>query len=161
MIIFFDVKPIVGNVPALQICTPWYFPLNPTQASQPCDPWQTKDFLDAMNKIPDDQCNHCLPDCDTTIYKTSLTSTKFRRCDEKNMGMSMLCTMDPGKYSLPSIWSQQVKNDYENNFGVMPSYVGDLPPRKAKKCVAHGRNSRYYGCWVNVLTRNWLQPLLN
>ncbi len=107
-----------------KVCTPWYFPSEPGGKTQPCDPWQTQDFLAKMAAIPDDQCNHCLPDCITTVYETSVTSAHFRRCDNKNLGASPLCKLDVDKVALPPIWAQQVKEDYVNTLGVMPSYIG-------------------------------------
>jgi hypothetical protein len=40
------------------------------------------------------------------------------------MGVSPLCTLDLDKVAMPPIWGQQVKEDYINTYGVMPSYIG-------------------------------------
>ena len=112
-----------------QTCIPWYFPtLN--QTSQPCDPFSTKEFLDFMSKTPDQKCRYCLPDCQATIYQTLATSGKFRRCDEKNFGMSLLCT--PNQVASPPIWSQAVKEDYSNTLGALPEYVGTKETNKRR-----------------------------
>ncbi len=106
-----------------QICTPWYFPYVPGVTSRPCDPWGAYDFLEAMSTIPDSQCDHCLPDCEMPIYSTSATTAKFRRCDEKNFGLSLLCSGSLEDLATPPIWGQDVKEDYVNFLGAMPDYV--------------------------------------
>lgn len=107
-----------------EACIPWYFPPVSNQ-TKPCDPWSTKQFLDVMSRPPDNQCDHCLPDCETIIYQTTSTATKFRRCDEKNFGMSLLCSPFMEEVSKPPIWAQHVKEDYTNDLGVLPFYVND------------------------------------
>ena len=104
---------------------PWYFPSPPDQTAPPCDPWQSKEFLNFMSTVPDNKCEDCLPDCITTIYKSSATSAEFRRCDEKNAGNSLLCSLEPDLVAVPPIWGQDVKEDYGNSFGAMPNYVKD------------------------------------
>lgn len=107
-----------------EICIPWYFP-PVSNATKPCDPWSTKQFLQVMSRPPDNQCDHCLPDCETIIYSTTSTASKFRRCDEKNFAMSLLCSPFLDQVSKPPIWAQHVKEDYVNDMGVLPFYVGD------------------------------------
>ena len=49
---------------------------------------------------------HCLPDCEETIYKASVSAAPFRDCDAKNFGVSSLCnfgvsgsaTIDPPRW---------------------------------------------------------------
>ena len=85
-----------------------------------------------MSKTPDKECEMCLPDCITTMYKSSITNAKFRRCDEKNIGMSLLCRLNLNEIATPPIWGQDLKEDYINSIGAMPSYVemGDLTNKR-------------------------------
>ena len=59
-------------------CIPWYFiPIDENVAF--CDPWKAKDFLGFMkNMDPRKDCRHCLPDCETTTYEASHSSSSFR-----------------------------------------------------------------------------------
>ena len=70
------------------------------------------------------RCGHCLPDCESTIYTSSVSATPLRRsiinklgrwhwkilirCDTKNIGLTMLCKFN-GDVPLPAVWSHQVK----------------------------------------------------
>ena len=105
-------------------CYPWYLPA-PESGYTPCDPWQTKEFNTFMEQIPDKTCDYCLPDCQQTIYETSITSAPFRRCDAKNLGTSLLCNLDPDAVANPPIWAHQVLDDYSSTLGVRPSYLSD------------------------------------
>jgi len=100
-------------------CTPWYYPSLDTNI---CDPWQTKIFLEAIfGGVTADKCSHCLPDCESTIYTSSVSATPLRRCDTKNIGLTMLCKFN-GDVPLPAVWSHQVLEEYKK------SYQGeDLP----------------------------------
>ena len=59
-------------------CTPWYLPQG--KNSIICDPWRTRDFLDALNSVHTNQsnCKDCLPDCEMVKTKPFLSSAKFR-----------------------------------------------------------------------------------
>ena len=60
-------------------CMPWYFPVNDTSHIRLCDPWEARMFRHAMNSMPFDECDSCLPDCTTTVYTASVTAAPFRR----------------------------------------------------------------------------------
>ena len=102
-------------------CTPWYYPrwpehhaflsplLLPSADTKICDPWRSKIFLEAIfGGVAPERCAHCLPDCESTTYTTSVSATPLRRCDTKNIGLTMLCKFD-GDVPLPAIWSHQVE----------------------------------------------------
>ena len=59
-------------------CTPWYLPQG--KNSTICDPWQTREFLDALNAVHTNRsnCKDCLPDCEMVKTKPFLSSAKFR-----------------------------------------------------------------------------------
>ena len=90
-----------------QPCAPWFLPtMNSTGTI--CDPWEAENFEDNFNTVPDGTCMHCLPDCNTVLYETSVTAVPFRRCDFRNLGVSALCSVDVPLPPSPQIWSKQV-----------------------------------------------------
>jgi hypothetical protein len=61
-----------------------------------CDPWENELLLEAMEiDFPQDSCRLCLPECNHVIYQQTLSTQKFRKCDEKNFGMSDLVSILP------------------------------------------------------------------
>ena len=109
-------------------CIPWYFPINDTSKSRLCDPWEARQFRTHMNSIPFGTCSHCLPDCSTTLYTASVTAAPFRRCDYKNLGISVLCDFEEALE--PPIWGQQVLDQYVSDLKLkdaseVPSYIQD------------------------------------
>ena len=115
----FECQLLYGQKESKSDCTPWFFPSTCKNTLVPsgkcncsivlanffCDPWQTKHFLDKMRRAP--PCSHCLPDCESTIYTSSVSATPLRRCDTKNIGMTPLCSFEEDM-ALPTIWSHQV-----------------------------------------------------
>ena len=104
-------------------CVPWYLPVNDTSGTELCTPWEIMEFQQEMDATPGDYCDHCLPDCTTTIYKASVTAAPFRHCDYKNLGTSYLCDFD-GTVS-PKIWGQDVQDQYANEMSSVPFYVSN------------------------------------
>ena len=49
-------------------CSAWFFPLVHDNDSM-CDPWQKVDLYGAMTNIQEEDCPHCLPDCNRIIYQ--------------------------------------------------------------------------------------------
>ena len=84
-------------------CVPWFLPKK--DGTVMCDPWQTQEFLKQFDSTI--RCPHCLPDCDTTKFQSSVYAAPFRRCDSRNMGLSPLCNLESSVY--PTIWSSQVR----------------------------------------------------
>ena len=78
-----------------------------------CDPWDTTIFVNNMKKIPDKQCHYCLPDCEITIYETSISSAPFQSCDHTNLESSSMCKLTSGKGFNPPIWINEVKTQYK------------------------------------------------
>ena len=88
-------------------CTPWFFPFQNLNHRM-CDPWEKSEMMEIMkNDIPDDACIKCLPDCNRIIYQKSVSVQPFRICDEKNFGMSRLCSLENVELK-PQIWGKQV-----------------------------------------------------
>ena len=38
-------------------------------------------------------CSHCLPDCEETSFTSSVTSSRFRRCDYRSLGSTTVCKL--------------------------------------------------------------------
>ena len=103
-------------------CMPWYFPMNDNSTMRLCDPWEARDFLKHSRLTPPNTCDGCLPDCETTVYKASVTAAPFRRCDYKNLGTSQLCNFEDNLS--PPIWGQQVLSQYSAEAdGNVPEYI--------------------------------------
>ena len=109
---------------SLPSCTPWFFPFEDVKRYKFCSPWEIKEILEKIEyDIPPKACDACLPDCQQVIYQKSVTTAPFRRCTEKNFGMSKLCKLDPLAYLMkPQIWANQVI-DQLNNTNINLSYV--------------------------------------
>ena len=88
-------------------CNPWFFPSIET-TERVCDPWEKTRVLEAMqNDVPLNACEYCWPDCDRIIYHPMVTTQEFRVCNEKNFGMTDLCSFDAIDV-WPQIWGDQV-----------------------------------------------------
>ena len=76
------------------LCTPWNFPFK-SNFSRMCDPWEKARTLIVMSKeVPASACSYCLPDCNQVIYQPVISTSKFRGCDELNLGMTDLCSFN-------------------------------------------------------------------
>jgi len=53
-------------------------------------------------------------DCNRVIYQQSISTQKFRTCDEKNFGMSDLCSLQ-NYLPKPQIWGTQILNQLPQN----------------------------------------------
>ena len=95
-------------------CIPWYFPIS-DEPTNICNPWESREFFDYMNSIKGGNCPHCLPECNNTIYDTSIVTLPFRKCDLVNMEMSFLCKLSSDSKPFPKMFSSQI--DY---YGMAP-----------------------------------------
>ena len=104
-------------------CVPWYMPQN--GSSPICGPWQTSMFQKIMGRSF--SANHsqsgCLPDCDSVKYSYTLSMAKFRRCDQRNLNYSPLCSLTP-KFS-PAPWQKSIIDIYKLAESI-PVYVRQL-----------------------------------
>ena len=103
-----------------------------------------------MDATRGDYCDHCLPDCTTTIYKASVTAAPFRHCDYKNLGTSYLCDFD-GTVS-PKIWGQDVQDQYANEISSVPFYVSNDAESSYRK---YAGINKYFSLFIVFLT-NWI-----
>ena len=114
-----------------QGCTPWYFPFV-DENFKLCDPYQTMIIRKAMQNVPDGECNYCLPDCIRTIYKHSVTTQPFRRCDERNWNLSDLCKIDT-EVKKPQIWGRQFIEQFNRKNITIPASFVESSKRTIKK----------------------------
>ena len=118
-VVEFAMSIAVGDVQ----CVPWYMPQN--GSSPICGPWQTSKFQKIMGRAF--SANHsqsgCLPDCHSVKYSYTLSMAKFRRCDQRNLNYSPLCSLTP-KFS-PVPWQKSIRDIYELSENI-PRYVREL-----------------------------------
>ena len=109
------------------ICTPWFFPFS-DEGHIMCNPWESAELIAIMeHNIPKDECSWCLPDCSRTIYQYTASFQPFRKCDEKNFGVSGLCNLEmTSSLPQPQIFGTQVLDQLNNTNGSIPSYAVNL-----------------------------------
>jgi hypothetical protein len=91
-----------------RVCTPWYFPINDKDHTV-CNPWEAQNISIIMqNQVPSNHCDHCLPDCKRTIYSMTISSQPFRRCDERSLEVSPMCSVLRKNIPKPEMWGRQV-----------------------------------------------------
>ena len=97
------------------MCTPWYFPFN-DENFRICDPWETEYLITIIElRVPKSECDRCLPDCNRVIYQKSISTQAFRKCDERNFGMSSLCSLNNIETQLkPQMWGKLALEKLEN-----------------------------------------------
>ncbi len=103
---------IIGYVRTI-LSTPRYLPSGDGPNSTMCDPWEAQKFYNKMRLVPDGTFNHCLPDCSATSYQASVTSVPFRKCDDKNMGVSLLCDLTGDNTISPPIYGSALHYEYQ------------------------------------------------
>ena len=77
-----------------------------------CDPWDTIEFVNNMKNTPDENCEHCLPDCEITVYETAVSSAPFESCDHTNLETSSMCSLTSGDEFNPPIWMRDTKQQF-------------------------------------------------
>ena len=114
-------------------CLPWFFPTSNDDSVQMCSPWESYEFFQIFtNKIPDNLCPQCLPDCSVTLYEPSVITQPFYLCDAGNLGVSEFCTFNTKKFlPMQNKLLFQILNEYydpkTNSFINEPTYLKNLP----------------------------------
>jgi len=105
-------------------CTPWYLPFG-NETHYLCDPWQSLEFDSQITKGASGlNCTECLPDCRRTLIQSKLSSVPFIKCDERNFGMTELCSV--GKANIltkPHIFGKDVLDEFRLGYKKNPSYL--------------------------------------
>lgn len=106
---------IVWSLPAISDLTPL------------CDPFEALDFMNLFQQSSrGNNCSYCLPDCNQVTYKHSITSERFRSCDEKNFGSSPMCNFyDIASLSKPQLFGAQVIRQLQNRSNLLAQFVSD------------------------------------
>jgi hypothetical protein len=120
--LFYAQKIMHDKYPNLIICFPWFYQSNESSPTI-CDPWQAAEMLKIMWDIPDKICNGCLPDCSSTIFKTRISTTPFRKCSLINMHNSSFCNMYNHKSITPSMLDNLVIKDFEKRYRSLSYYM--------------------------------------
>ena len=89
-----------------------------------CNPWENMEYLDHMEKMPDDTCDHCLPDCTATICDRRVSSAIFKPCDHTNLESSKMCQLTGNEQINPPPFFDNVNSQYKDDTQEPPSSVG-------------------------------------
>jgi hypothetical protein len=104
-------------------CIPWFFP-TADEFPTICDSWETVTLFNLMLNVPDSDCKHCLPDCSTTIYKSSISAVPFRECSLHNMGVSKFCNFSDlsstKNFKMPF---EILTDNYDSRFMKIPATI--------------------------------------
>jgi hypothetical protein len=128
-------------------CTPWPLPFV-DEGHEMCNLNSYLATLDALdNEVSPDGCRCCLPDCERVIYSPMITTQKFKVCDKKNFGMSLLCNYKSVNFK-PQIWAKQAldllnvsrsTNVINNNLNALMS-----SRREIKSSLFQNTETQYY-----------------
>ena len=107
-----------------EICYPWFLPAKNEVTQQFCNPWNLVKFKEIMkNQVPNDYCDHCLPDCTTTKYDSSISYAKFRKCDITSTGgNNMLCDLINNPMN-PAVWTSVAQKEYRHANASVPWFL--------------------------------------
>ena len=104
-------------------CIPWFYPVPDNEHIKMCNPWNTAKFQKILSEdIPNDECIHCLADCTTTVYETSISYAKFQECDHTNIGVNRLCDMETGDLN-PAPWTYLAQKEFTSSNKSLPWYL--------------------------------------
>ena len=122
-------KQMIQNNLTKNECVPWFYPKGDEHIFKLCDPWGMRTFQNLFQNINDEQCNHCLPDCRSTHYLTTLSSAPFGYCDRTNLMLSPLCDLSTKRMMMnPPIWKHTIQREYETFNGKnQPEFMTSQP----------------------------------
>ena len=127
------------------MCTPWFYPAEDEKIKKFCNPWNIQKFQQIMdNQIPPNQCEHCLPDCNTTKYKTDIAYSGLHKCNVNSIGgTSILCDLvnDPLN---PAPWSNIAIHEYQESNATVPWFLETFQADRSSNASKFS-NVRYLG----------------
>ena len=137
------------NLKSANSCLPWFYPRNDEDNLKFCDPWAAKKFNEIFNRqVPENECNHCLDDCSSTVYESMATHTKLPGCDSTNVGSSF-CSLIHGEMNPPP-WITDAQNEFLNANQMIPAYLDtDLSRKKDGNAKFSSQRSRYQGGYID------------
>ena len=130
-------------------CIPWFYPsIENGKDVKMCDPWNTEKFKKVLKEqIPKDHCNHCLPDCETTRYDSSVSYAELQKCDRTTIGSTnILCDLVSGLLN-PAPWVDIAQNEYRQADQPIPWYLETNSSSGIKSSLSTTRfsNERFKG----------------
>ena len=125
--LLFAQKIVLGKYPNLQPCMPWFFPSTDI-APFACDPWIAAEMYECMLDVPEYECKHCLPDCQTTIYHTRISAVPLRQCLLQNAGLGLFCKGNQDSLSNLKITGSFLENHYNRRLDTLPFFMKSLFP---------------------------------
>jgi hypothetical protein len=106
--LFFAQQQLMDMLGSSTACTPWYFPII-DKDHVVCNPWEAQIISVIMqSQVPSNQCDYCRPDCRRSIYSMTISSQPFRRCDERSLEVSPMCSVLRKNIPKPEMWGKQV-----------------------------------------------------
>ena len=125
--LLFAQKNVLNKYPNLQPCMPWFFPSTDI-APFACDPWIAAEMYELMLDVPEYECRHCLPDCQTTIYQTTISAVPLRQCFLQNARLGLFCKGNQASMSNQIITGSFVEKQYIRRLGKLPFFIKSLFP---------------------------------
>ena len=125
--LLFAQKNVLNKYPNLQTCMPWFFPSTDI-APFACDPWIAAEMYELMLDVPEYECRHCLPDCQTTIYQTTISAVPLRQCLLQNARLGLFCKGNQASMSNQIITGSFVEKQYIRRLGKLPFFIKSLFP---------------------------------
>ena len=104
-----------------QQCSPWYFP-SPDILPTICGPWQAAQLVEEMSNVPIIQCNHCLPDCDSTTFKARISAAPLRKCQLNSFRSNTFCNQNDDIVFSSEFISNMPGYDFRKRFSTQPYF---------------------------------------
>ena len=104
-----------------QPCLPWYFP-SPEMSPNICDPWQAAQVSKIMSNVPINECLHCLSDCNSTIFKTRISTAPIRKCNLNSFKSNYFCNSDNGNILKSEFLSSLLEYSFDQRLSAEPYY---------------------------------------
>ena len=142
--LYFAQKTIQNKYNASHPCVPWYFPTAETKP-RVCNPWEAVEFLKLMSNVLKYDCQHCLPECNLTIYKTLVTAVPLRNCSLKSLNSIQFCNISNNVESTSTILGDLVTNSYERRYGRAPNYMKNAFRPSNRSLGQSLVNGHYFG----------------
>jgi hypothetical protein len=128
----------------LQHCIPWYLP---TSEEHPkiCNPWEAVEFVKIMSNVPQNKCQHCLPDCTLTIYKTLVTAVPLRTCSLPCLKTTPFCNISTSTESTTTMIGNLVSSNFQMRFGKTPENTKKTIKTSNRNLGSSIVNGHYFG----------------
>jgi hypothetical protein len=113
-------------------CIPWFFPSS-EMSPNVCDPWQASRMNEIMSNVPIKGCKDCLPDCDSTIFKTRISAAPIQNCELHSINSNSLCNTNGNKKLNSEHLSDFVSSVYNKRYSTDPYFYKKNFPSSYRK----------------------------